>query len=88
MDIKEQVGVLLITALLVCLIAFGAEKVRTQADDLSIFRNPAQLQIRDTQDPKRFPFIVGIKCEILPCGQRTGRQRECVVACNVQRRGK
>ncbi len=72
----------------VALLVYEAERISILNEQVHNFSHPAQLQIHDTQDPMRFPFIVGIKCEVLPCGQFTGRQRECVVSCNVSRRAK
>lgn len=66
-------------------LVYQAERIKRLGESVHIFSNPSQLQIHDDQDPSEFPFIVKIKCEILPCGKYTGVPRECVVSCDVMR---
>lgn len=84
-NIKDIVFVAILS-IFVGVIIWVSEKSGRQADKISIYEAPAQLAIHDTQNPVKFPYIIGIKCEILPCGKFTGKFRECVVACNVERR--
>jgi ABC-type microcin C transport system permease subunit YejE len=71
-------------------IALMAERYSKQADQLRIYRNPAQLQVFDpgNTDANRsaLPAVSSINCEILPCpAVFTGGYRQCVVACTLVR---
>lgn len=82
----EILGMISMAFIAVAIIGYQAERIGRLNDKVAIYEAPAQIQIRDQQDPVKNPYITGITCEILPCGQFTGKYRQCVVACNIERR--
>jgi deoxyribodipyrimidine photolyase len=81
-----QWGALLFIGLVAMVIV--CERYARLQDQVRIFRSPAQLQVFDpAKDAIRgpLPAIKGITCEILPCGNYTGKYRQCVVSCILQR---
>ena len=75
--------------LLMLLFVFVSERMRRLADQVDIYENPAQIQILETPEAQKMkgplPAIKNIECRILPCGEYTGRHRQCVVACDLIR---
>jgi len=67
---------------LVAGVAGLCERISRLRDKIHIYENPAQVQIYDAKDKQ---YTRAINCKILPCGKFTGRPRQCVVACHIER---
>ena len=80
---------ILITSALFLLVVYLSEAVARLNDQVRIFVHPAQIQVTETAKAQKMqkplPAIRGIECKILPCGAYTGKYRECVVGCILDR---
>lgn len=85
---SKDLGYIAVIIVAFGLIAWLVEKQGKLADQVRIYEQPAQIAIVDPKDPVKNPFITGIECQILPCGQFTGKYRQCVVSCTVKRENK